>query len=123
MKARAWSDSLFVPALPLPDQQVLHSISDRLPPISRPILRLGAPMVCVEHESLRREWIAARADYQLALAELQVSTGVDEFRDALKRANQTFAELHDAERALQAHLKWHGCSRIPVFHAVASVTS
>ena len=80
-------------------------------------------MVCVEHESLRREWIAARADYQLALADLQVSAGVDEFHDALKRANETFADFYHAERVLHAHLKSHRCSRIPVFHAVASVTS
>jgi len=80
-------------------------------------------MVCVEHESLRQEWIAARADYQLALADLQVSAGVDEFRDALKRANETFADFHLAERALHAHLKSHGCSRITVFHAISSVTS
>jgi hypothetical protein len=75
-------------------------------------------MVCVEHETLRREWIAARAAYQLALADLQVSSGADEFREALHRANQAFADLHEAERGLHAHLKWHGCSRIPALGPV-----
>jgi hypothetical protein len=78
-------------------------------------------MVCVEHESLRKEWIAARADYQLALADLQVSSGVDEFRGALKRANEAFAGFHEAERALNAHAKLHGCARIPMFQPVSSV--
>jgi hypothetical protein len=78
--------------------------------------------MCVEHESLRREWIAARADYQLALADLQVSSG-DDFREALQRANETFAEFHQAERELTAHLKSHGCSRIPVFQLVSSARS
>jgi len=75
-------------------------------------------MVCVEHETLRREWIAARASYQLALADLQVSSGVDEFREALRHANEAFADLHDAEDGLHAHLKWHGCSRIPTLRPV-----
>ncbi len=69
--------------------------------------------MCVEHEILRREWIAARASYQLALADLQVTSGVDEFREALKRANETFALLHRSESALNGHLEWHGCVRFP----------
>lgn len=76
--------------------------------------------MCVEHESLRREWIGARADYQLALADLQISSAADDFREALKRANQAFAELHQAERALHAHLKWHACSRTPVLQPISS---
>jgi hypothetical protein len=76
-------------------------------------------MVCIEHETLRRNWIGARAAYQLALADLQVSSGVDEFREALHRANEAFTDFHDAERGLTAHLKWHGCSRIPVLQTVS----
>jgi hypothetical protein len=75
-------------------------------------------MLCSEHETLRRELIAARAAYQLALADLQVSSGVDEFRQALHRANEAFGDLHEAERCLHAHLKWHGCSRIPTLRPV-----
>jgi hypothetical protein len=83
--------------------------------------------MCVEHETLRREWSAARAAYQLALADLQVSSGVDEFREALHRANEAFAHLNQAERGFNAHLNWHGCSRIPalrpVRHAVGPAAS
>jgi hypothetical protein len=79
--------------------------------------------VCVEHGSLRREWIAKRADYQVALADLQVSSGVDEFREALKHANETYADCCRAERALTAHLKSHGCSRNQVFHGVSAAAS
>jgi hypothetical protein len=74
--------------------------------------------MCVEHETLRREWIAARAAYQLALADLQVSSGVEEFREALKRANETFADLNQAECGLNAHLNWHGCVRSPALPPV-----
>ena len=79
--------------------------------------------MCVEHESLRREWIATRADYQLTLADLQVSSGVEEFREALKRANEAFSDFNRAERALTAHLKSHGCSRIQIFHGVSAAAS
>jgi hypothetical protein len=75
-------------------------------------------MVCVEHETLRREWIAARAAYQLALADLQVSSGVDEFRETLKRANEAFADFYEAERGLDAHLKWHDCARVSALRPV-----
>ena len=75
--------------------------------------------MCVEHQTLRREWIGARAAYQLALADLQVSSGVDEFRGALHRCNQAFAALYEAERALNVHLKWHGCLRVPTLRPVA----
>jgi hypothetical protein len=77
-------------------------------------------MACAEHECLRREWIAARAEYQLALADLQFSSGADDFRDALKRANESFAGFHQAERAFHAHVKSHGCSRSPVLQPVSS---
>lgn len=79
-------------------------------------------MICFEHETLRRRWVAARANYQMALADLQTSSGVDEFRDALKRANEAFADSCQAEVALNAHLEGHGCSRIPVFRPVSQST-
>jgi hypothetical protein len=74
-------------------------------------------MLCAKHESLRRVWISARADYQLALADLQDKSRADEFRNALRRANEAFAEFNNAETALTRHLERHGCAFIYVARA------
>jgi hypothetical protein len=79
-------------------------------------------MFCGKHDTLRREWVAARADYQLALADLQKKSQADEFRNALKRANQMFAEFSEAEAALNRHLEAHGCASVQVASPAARFT-
>ena len=72
-------------------------------------------MICAEHEALRQRWMASRADYQLALADLRVTSGVDDFKGALRRANAAFAQYEAAETALNDHVRVHACVRIHVF--------
>lgn len=75
-------------------------------------------MVCPKHDALRQEWIAARADYQLSLADLQITADAKDFREALQRANRAFSEYHIAESALNEHVRAHHCSSIPAFPPV-----
>ncbi len=75
----------------------------------------GTTMICGEYDNLRQNWIAARAAYQLALAELQTAANVEEFREALQRANKAFSEYYLVETGLNEHLRAHGCSRVPAF--------
>jgi hypothetical protein len=70
-------------------------------------------MDCTKHDNLRREWLAARASYQIALANMQNSSPASDFRGALQHANEAFAEFNEAEAALDRHLRTHGCARIP----------
>jgi hypothetical protein len=79
----------------------------------------GKAMDCAKHDNLRREWLAARAGYQIALANLQNSSQSDDFRSALQHANEAFAEFNEAEAALDRHLRTHGCTRIPAMQAAA----